>query len=81
MVTEIWVNFGSVNGLLPDSTNPLPEPMLKNNQWGPVTSEGNFTRDTSAMNKATLTMTYKKLYSYLWGANELSLFFFQNRDQ
>ena len=28
MVTLIWVNFGSGNGLLPDGTKPLPEPML-----------------------------------------------------
>ena len=25
MVTEIWVNIGSSNGLLPDGTKPLPE--------------------------------------------------------
>ena len=28
MVTEIWVNIGSGNGLLPDGTKPLPEPMF-----------------------------------------------------
>ena len=28
MVTQIWVNIGSDNGLLPDGTKPLPEPML-----------------------------------------------------
>ena len=28
MATEVWVNIGSGNGLLPDSTKPLPEPML-----------------------------------------------------
>ena len=28
MATEIWVNIGSGNGLLPDGTKPLPEPML-----------------------------------------------------
>ena len=28
MVTKIWVNIGSGNGLLPDGTKPLPEPML-----------------------------------------------------
>ena len=28
MVTWIWVNLGSGNGLLPDGTKPLPEPML-----------------------------------------------------
>ena len=28
MSTEIWVNIGSGNGLLPDGTKPLPERML-----------------------------------------------------
>ena len=42
MVTEIWVNIGSGNGLLPDGnepngmlpdgTKPLPEPMLTYHQ-------------------------------------------------
>ena len=37
MVTEIWVNTGSGNGLLPDGTKPLPEPMLTDHQLSPVT--------------------------------------------
>ena len=37
MVAEIWVNIGSGNGLLPDGTKPLPEPMLTDHQWSPVT--------------------------------------------
>ena len=37
MVTEIWVNIGSGNGLLPDGTKPLPEPMLTYHKDGPVT--------------------------------------------
>ena len=37
MATEIWVNIGSGNGLLPDGTKPLPEPMLTDHQWSPVT--------------------------------------------
>ena len=28
MTTQIWVNIGSGNGVLPDDTKPLPEPML-----------------------------------------------------
>ena len=28
MVTYVWVNIGSGNGLVPDSTKPLPEPVL-----------------------------------------------------
>ena len=37
MATEIWVNIGSGNGLLFDGTKPLPEPMLTDHQWSPVT--------------------------------------------
>ena len=32
IATEIWVNIGSGNGLLPDGTKPLPERMLSNHQ-------------------------------------------------
>ena len=35
MATENWVNIVSGNGLLPDGTKPLPEPML--HQYGAVT--------------------------------------------
>ena len=34
MTTEIWVNIGSGNGLLPDGTKPLPEPMLNSDLPG-----------------------------------------------
>ena len=37
MGTEIWVNISSGNGFLPDGTKPLPEPMLTDHQWSPVT--------------------------------------------
>ena len=37
MATEIWVNISSGNGLLPDGTKSLPEPMLTDHQWSPVT--------------------------------------------
>ena len=30
MATQIWVSTGTGNGLLPDSTKPLPEPVLSN---------------------------------------------------
>ena len=32
MAAENWVNIGSGNGLLPDGTKPLPEPMLTYHQ-------------------------------------------------
>ena len=39
------VNIGSGNGLLPDGTKPLPEPMLTNHQWGLVAfTRGQFCR-------------------------------------
>ena len=28
-----WCSIGSGNGLVPDGTKPLPEPMLTNDQW------------------------------------------------
>ena len=37
MATEIWVNIGSGNGLLPDGTKPLPEPMFTYHKYGPLT--------------------------------------------
>ena len=37
MATKIWVNIGLGIGLLPDGTKPLPEPMLSDHQWSPVT--------------------------------------------
>ena len=36
MTTYIWVNIGSGNGLVPDGTNPLPEPVLTYHQEDPV---------------------------------------------
>ena len=35
MVTEIWVNIGSDNGLLSDGTKLLPESMLTDHQRNP----------------------------------------------
>ena len=34
---QIWVNICSGNGFLPYGTKPLPEPMLTDHQWSPVT--------------------------------------------
>ena len=34
---QTWVNISSGNGLLPDGTKPLPEPMLNHHQKGGVT--------------------------------------------
>ena len=46
----IWVNIGLGNGLLPDGTKPLPEPMLTY-QWGSVAlSQTNFTGSAHDIN-------------------------------
>ena len=36
VASDIWLNTASGNGLLPDGTEPLPEPMLTNHQWDSV---------------------------------------------
>ena len=36
MASEIMVNTGSGNGLSPDVTKPLPEPMLTYHKQGPL---------------------------------------------
>ena len=57
---EIWVNIGSGNGLLPNGTKPLPEPMLTYNQWD---SPGrNFMRDVPTI----LTKTSLKFPRGQW---------------
>ena len=67
MATEIWVNIGSGNGLLPDGTKPLPEPMLTDHQWSPVTSILG-----PSVNKICLKITCLKFHSNFPGDNELS---------
>ena len=37
MATGIWVKIGSGNALLPEGPKPLPESMLTDHQWSPVT--------------------------------------------
>ena len=54
MTKQNWVNIGSGNGLLPDSTKPLPQPMLTSlvRSSDIHLIETNFTTDTtSAMNR------------------------------
>ena len=74
VVTKIWVSIGSGNGLLPNSTKPLPEPMLTDYQWSPVTFiSGQFHK--RCLNhqslKSHLKITCLKSHSNFPGANEL----------
>ena len=76
MATEIWVNMGSGNGLLPDGTKPLPEPMWTDHQWSLVAF--NIRAISQEMPqpliiKIYLKITRLKFHSYFPGANELML--------
>ena len=75
MATEIWVNIGSGNGLLLDGTKPLPEPMLTDHQWSPVTFIlGQFHK--RCLSHQSLKSVWKlhvlKFHSNFPGANELN---------
>ena len=75
MATEIWVNTGSGNGLLPDGTKPLPEPMLTDHQWSPVKFiwAGGISQEIPQplITKISMKITYLKFLSNLPRANEL----------
>ena len=75
MATEIWVNTGSGNGLLPDGIKSLPEQML---DLSSVKSSDIHLMATSleipqpSITKCSLKITYLKSQSNLPGANELT---------
>ena len=74
MATKIWVNIDSGNGLLPDSTKPLPEPMMTYHKYGPVTLIwGQFHKNylKPLTTKISLKITHLKFTLNLPGANEL----------
>ena len=75
MATQIWVNIGSGNGLLPDGTKPLPEPniCLSSKVFcginrGAVSEEVLMNLIRNIGSKITLV----ELLPYLPGANELN---------
>ena len=74
MVTWNWVNIGSGNGLLPDCTKPLSEPMLSYHQWCPLTIAWRQFQKR-CLSHQLLQLVWKlfllKFHSNLPGANEL----------
>ena len=76
MATDIWVNIGSGNGLLPDGTKPLPEPMWTDHQWSPVIFIlGQFHMrmpQPSSITKIRLKIAFLEFHSNFPGANELN---------
>ena len=78
MATEIWVNIDSGNGLLPDSSKPLPEPMSTDHQL--KSSDIHIRAISEGMSQPSITnvnlkITCLKFHSNLPGANELILEF------
>ena len=74
MATKIFVNTGPGNGLLPDGTKPLAEPMSTDNQLGPVTFiSGQFHKKylNHQSQKWVWIPIYLKFHLNLPGANEL----------
>ena len=67
----IWVNIGSGIGLMPDSTKPLPEPILIFHQWCPVAP---ILQEVPQMRicKMSLKNTLLKLLAHISQANELT---------
>ena len=63
MVTQILVNIGSGNGLLPDASKLLPDPMLTNHQE----------IHQPSITKISLKIIDLKSSSNLKGANELNI--------
>ena len=69
MVTEIWVNIGLGNGLLPYGTKPLPEPMLTDHQWSP--SDIHIRAISQEMSQPSLTKIHLKI-TYLYFRSDFS---------
>ena len=70
MATEIWVNIGSGNGLLPDGTKPLPERMLIHHQLGSLAFIWVL---QPSITKISWKITFQKIILNLPGANELNI--------
>ena len=75
MTTSIWVSIGSDNGLLPEDSKPLPEPMLTTHL---LKSTDIHLRAVSqevlppSITKFSLKITFLKFHSNLPGSNELN---------
>ena len=73
LVTPYGDNISSDNGLMPDGTKPLPEPMLTDHQWSPVTfTLGQFHK--RCLNHQSLKSIWKSnitFHSNFPGTNEL----------
>ena len=67
-----WVNISLGNGLLPDGTKPLPEPMLTEHQWGSVVLTSQEVLKIS-IHKTSLINTLVKLLPSLSGASGFTL--------
>ena len=73
MVSQIWVNIGSGNGLVPDGAKPLPEPMLTSHRRCSVAfSWEHLSKNCSWICNMCLKITLLKLLRHPPRANELN---------
>ena len=75
MATWIWVNIGLGNGLLPDGTKSLPEPLLTWYRWGSVAfnwEQFSINCSKSSIGKIYWKIIHLRLLSNLPGDNELN---------
>ena len=61
MTTYLWIDFGSVNGLLPDGTKPLPE----TNVEFLLTAFCHFL-ESNLIASTQATILYNKIENYLY---------------
>ena len=74
MATELWVNIDSGNGLLPDGTKSLPEPMLTDHQSSDIHIRAiSQEMPQPSITKICLKITCLKFHSNFPGANELTV--------
>ena len=65
-----FVNIGSGNGLLPDGTKPLPEPMLTRDCWYPSQCNVKICSKYAGKNFHS-KLSFLKIFMHMPGANEL----------
>ena len=56
MVSQIRLNIGSGNGLLPDSTKPLPKLILTYHPWGSVALTEDIAQEVMKISIRNLTL-------------------------
>ena len=73
MTTVILINIGLCNGLLPDGTKPLPEPMLSSIRYWHIHLMAIITGNTEDIIHENMFENYPQTELHLPGNNELNV--------